>query len=539
MNLAALAIKNYQFTLVMMLLLSLVGLVSFFTMPRSEDPTIEAPGTRIIVVYPGASPADIESLIIDPIEDELNALDDIKLIESSAYNGLGDIAVELIFGTDPDDAYEEVTQAVNRVRNDLPDGVIALETFKFSTADVMIYQVALASEEASYSLLKREAEKLEKIYERLPGVMEANIWAYPEPEVRVALDIEKMSEIGISMDQIIRSVQANSQNIPGGSVDLGERRFNIQTSGDYETLDDIRKTIVSSNGTQLVYLDDVSEVSIDYEDDTHRGRYNGERSVFVTVAQREEANIYQVIEGIHAATHAFEQELPDGVALHAVFDQSISVETRVNGFFSNLFQGILLVGLVIFLALGFRASTIVVIAIPLSLLIAFGWVDFSGYGIQQMSIVGLVVALGLLVDNAIVVTENVARFKAGGMSGIDAAIAGTKEVGWPVVAATVTTILSFLPIVLIQNDTGDYIRSMPVTVIFALIASLLISLTLTPFMASRLLKSGKGKSSWLSTGILQSGLKSLIRKFYRPTLRVALDKPILVLALAFATFMGA
>lgn len=543
MNLASLAIRNYQFTLVMALLLSLVGLVSFFTMPRSEDPTIEAPGTRIIVVYPGASPADIESLIIDPIEDELNALDDIKVIESSAFNGLGDIAIELIFGTDPDDAYDEVTQAVNRVRNDLPEGVIALETFKFSTADVMIYQVALTSEEASYALLKREAEKLEKIYERQPGVMQADIWAYPEPEVRVSLDIERMSEIGISMDQIIRSVQASSQNIPGGSVDLGERRFNIQTSGDYESLDDIRNTIISSTGTQIVYLDDVSDVSINYEDDTHRGRYNGERSVFITVAQREDANIYQVIDGIYEATSTFEAGLPDGISLHAVFDQSKSVRDRVNGFFNNLFQGILLVGVVIFLALGLRASAIVVIAIPLSLLIAFGWVDFSGYGIQQMSIVGLVVALGLLVDNAIVVTENVARFRAKGLSGIEAAIEGTKEVGWPVVAATVTTILSFLPIVLIQNDTGDYIRSMPVTVIFALIASLLISLTLTPLLASWLLKheeeSGKSKGSrWLTNGMLQGGLQSIVERFYRPLLRMSLARPILVLVLAISTFVG-
>ena len=542
MNLAGLAIKNYQFTVVMVLLLSLVGLVSYFTMPRSEDPTISAPGTRIIVIYPGASPADIESLIIDPIEDEVNALDDIKDIESSALDGLADISVEMIFGRDPDEAYDEVTEAVNRIRANMPDGVLDVQTFKFSTADVMIYQVALSSEEASYALLKREAEKLEDLYEQLPGIMQADVWAYPEPEVRVSLDLEKMSELGISLDQIIQSVQASSQNIPGGSVDVGERRFNIRTSGDYESLEDIRRTIVSSSGTRLVYLDDVSDVGMDYEDDTYIGRFNGERSVFVTVAQREQANIYSVIEGIYAVSDAFAEDLPEGIELNVAFDQSISVRERVNSFFVNLLQGILLVGIVIFLALGVRASTIVVIAIPVSILIAFGWVDFSGYGIQQMSIVGLVVALGLLVDNAIVVTENVARFKARGLTGIQAAIEGTKEVGWPVIAATVTTILSFLPIVLIQNDTGDYIRSMPVTVIFSLIASLIISLTLTPLMASRLLGSKKNASNAeapkFSTGILQGVFKFLVDRFYRSTLKWSLSRPIIVLVLAFTTFIG-
>ncbi|MBX2818584.1 MAG: efflux RND transporter permease subunit [Rhodothermaceae bacterium] len=542
MNLAGLAIKNYQFTVVMVLLLSLVGLVSYFTMPRSEDPTISAPGTRIIVIYPGASPADIESLIIDPIEDEVNALDDIKDIESSALDGLADISVEMIFGRDPDDAYDEVTEAVNRIRANLPAGVLDVQTFKFSTADVMIYQVALSSSEASYTLLKREAEKLEDRFEQLPGVMQADVWAYPEPEVRVSLDLEKMGEVGISLDQIIQSVQASSQNIPGGSVDAGERRFNIRTSGDYESLEDIRRTIVSSSGTRLVYLDDVSDVEMDYEDDTHIGRFNGERSVFVTVAQREQANIYSVMEGIYEVSDSFAERLPDGVELNVAFDQSISVRERVNSFFGNLLQGILLVGIVIFLALGLRASSIVVIAIPISLLIAFGWVDFSGYGIQQMSIVGLVVALGLLVDNAIVVTENVARFKAKGMSGAEAAIEGTREVGWPVIAATVTTILSFLPIVLIQNDTGDYIRSMPVTVIFSLIASLLISLTLTPLMASWFLgrkkKEANSKGATFSSGILQGVFKTLVDRYYRRTLKWSLGRPAVVLVLAFATFIG-
>lgn len=545
MRLPALAIQNYQFTIIIVVLLSLLGLVSFMTMPRSEDPPIDAPGTRVIVVYPGASPADIESLVIDPLEEEINKLENIKSIEATAQDGLGEVAVEFLAGEDPDDAYGEVVQAVNGVRDAFPEGVLAVETFKYSTADVIIYQVALVSETASYDALKREAEKLERLYERSPGVMQSDIWAYPETEVRVALDLEKMREMSISMDRVIGAVQASSQNIPGGSVDLGNRRFNIQTSGDYESIEDIRSTIISSTGARVTYLRDVADVNMDYEDDTHRGRFNGKRAVFVTVAQREETNIYRVIEGVHAVTAAFGEELPADMALMTVFDQSGSVRERVNGFFSNLFQGVLLVGIVILLALGLRASFIVVIAIPMSILIAISWVDFSGYGIQQMSIVGLVVALGLLVDNAIVVTENVARFRKKGLSGIEAAIEGTKEVGWPVIAATVTTVLSFLPIVLMQSDSGDYIRSMPVIVIYALIASLIISLTMTPFLASKLLKesSKEGKVSKNSTSTerqppLQILLQRMVDGPYRKTLAAALKRPITVVVLAFVTFAG-
>ena len=536
MKLPSLAISNYQFTIVMVLLLSLVGLVSFLTMPRSEDPPIDAPGTRIIVVYPGASPEDIESLVIDPIEDEINSLADIKSIESTAQDGLGDIAVEFIASEDPDDAYDEVNQAVNRIRDTLPAGILAIETVKFSTADVVILQVALVSEEVSYALLEKEAEKLERLYERVPGVMQSDIWAFPEREVRLSVDLEKMREMNISLDQILQSVQASSQNIPGGSVDLGTRRFNIQTSGDYESLDDIRRTIIASTGERVVYLSDIANVAFDYEDDTYRGRFNGRRSVFVTVAQREGTNIYDVMSGLNAITDSYVEKLPEGVTLETVFDQSISVRERVNGFFGNLFQGVVLVGLVILLALGLRASVIVVLAIPISILIGIGWLDFSGYGIQQMSIVGLVVALGLLVDNAIVVTENVSRYRKQGMSGFEAAINGTKEVGWAIFAATVTTILSFLPIVLIQSDSGDYIRSMPVTVIYALIASLLISLTMTPFLASRLLK--RDGSQKRKPPVLQNALQYLVEGPYRRLLKGAVKRPVLVLALAFITFAG-
>ncbi|MEZ4702365.1 MAG: efflux RND transporter permease subunit [Rhodothermales bacterium] len=535
MKLPSLAIQNYPFTIVMVLLLTLLGIVSFATMPRAEDPAIQTPGTSVIVVFPGASPADLESLIVDPIEDAINELEDIRRVASTTKDGVATVVVEFYTNIDPDDAYDKVTLAVNGVRGEFPAGVLSVKTTRFSTADVLILQTALVSEFASYRILQENAEKLEKELERVGGVKRAEVWAYPETEVRVGLDLDKMREIGLPLNRVIQSIQANAQNIPGGSVDLGQRRYNIQTSGDYGSIDDIRNTIVHSMGDRIVYLKDIASVELGYEDATYRARYNGERAVFVTVVQREGTNIFDVMDGLKARIGAFERTLPEGIRVETAFDQSISVHERVNSFFGNLMQGVLLVGVVILLTLGGRASLIVVLAIPVSVMIAIGWVDLSGFGIQQMSIVGLVVALGLLVDNAIVVVENITRFRKMGLSGIDAAIKGTTEVGWPVVAATVTTVLSFLPIVLMESDSGQYIRSMPVTVIYALVASLLISLTLTPFLASRFLRA---EDAGKRPPVLQRWIDRVVEGPYKRVLDVALRRPYLVLMLAFATFGG-
>ena len=541
MKLPSLAIENYQFTIVVIVLLTLLGWVSFNNMPRSEDPTLSVPGVRVVVVFPGASPTDIESLIVDPIEEAINALEDVRELSSASLDGVGDIGVEFLPTVDPDDAYNDVNQAINQIRGDLPEGVLALEAYKFSTSDVTILQVALVSELADYALLEEHAEDLEKRFERVSGVKQADTWGYPDTEVRVSLDLQKMREVGLSIQQVSNAIQSNSQNIPGGSIDAGSRRFNIQTSGDYESLEDIRQTIVHSMGGRLVYLNDIADVGYNYEDETYRARFNGKRAVFVTVFQREGANIFQVMAGLDAELDSFSSGVSSGVTVETVFNQAISVDERINGFLSNLLQGMILVGVITFLALGGRAAGIVVVAIPVSILIAMGWVDLNGFGIEQMSIVGLVVALGLLVDNAIVVTENVARFKRLGKQGADAAIQGTSEVGWAVVAATITTVLSFLPIVLLDSDSGQYIRSMPVTVIFALAASLIVSLTLTPFLAGRLIRnraSANEKEGGFQNGWLQPLINRMVEGPYERTVSGAIKRPVLVLTLAIAAFAG-
>ena len=217
----------------------------------------------------------------------------------------------------------------------------------------------------------------------------------------------------------------------------------------------------------------------------------------------------------------FQEELPNSISLHYVFDQSRSVASRVSGFFNNLLQGLILVGAITFLVIGFRASVIVMIAIPTSILIGLGFIDLSDFGLQQMTIAGLVIALGLLVDNAIVVTENISRFIKQGYSHSEAASKGTAQIAWPVVSSTITTVLAFIPMMMIGDVTGDFIRSMPVSVVITLLVSLFISLTLTPYLSSRFLAG----ATTVKTGFIRKYLDKLIDRNYRGRLGHALDYP--------------
>lgn len=533
MRLPKLAIENHQFTIVLILLLVLSGFVSFLSMPRSEDPHVRKSGASVIIIYPGANPADLEQLVVDPVEEALNELDDIKQINSYMEDGLATTHIEFLAGTDPDEKYSDVVQKVNSIRNELPQDIMSLSTMKWGVSDVNILQIALVSASASYQELEKEVERLKKSLEKVNAVKRVQTWAFPEQEVRVALDLEKLAQMRIPLKQVVGAIQSANMNIPGGNIDIGSKRFNIKTSGNYQSLEDIRNTIIHSSGTKIVYLKDVADVHFDYEDDTYHARFNSQRAVFVTVNQKEHTNIFDIMDELKPNISEFESLLPESITLKYVFDQSKSVANRLNRFFSNLLQGIVLVGLVILMALSFRASLIVILAIPISILIGLGFVDLSGYGLEQLSIAGLVIVLGILVDNAIVVTENISRFLKMGHSHKDAAINGTNQIGWAIVSATATTVLAFVPIIMIRDITGDFIRSMPVTVVYTLTASLLVALTLTPYLSRKFLKIEKVTKE----NKMQKLLTYVIQSPYRKTLDYALSHRNLVIGLALITFV--
>jgi multidrug efflux pump subunit AcrB len=534
MNIPSFSIKNYQFTLTIFAFLLFMGISSFLNMPRREDPALDIPNILVIAVYPGANPSDIESQVVDIIEESINELDDLKEVQTTIRDGVAITEIEFNFGVDTDDKFDEVQRQVNQVQNELPDGLYQLDVRQFSTNTVTIMQLGLVSQTASFATLKAEAEEAKKIIEQVDGVRKVDIEAFPEQEVRVALNPVKMEQLGITLRAVEQAIQSNNANIPGGAVKVSNKLFNIKTSGAYDELEQISNTVVGASQGKIVYLKNIASVYFDYEDERWLARFNGERCIYLNIQQKEGYNIYSVTDPIQEqlSAHNFSED----IRLEYIFNQSESVSERVSGFLSNLIQGILLVGAIIFLVLGIRSASIVMLAIPFSILIGLWVVDRSGFALQQMSIAGLVVALGLLVDNSIAIIENIERLLSEGYSRKEAAIQGTQQLIAPMASATLTTILAFVPIVTMPDTTGAFIKALPITVIATLAASFLVAVTLTPYISSNLLR--EGETNRQATPLFRQ-LKKFVQGPYRRALHWSLEHKWLMIGIAIASLMGA
>lgn len=480
------AINNSQFSLIIVLLLILVGLVSYHTIPRSEDPQFDIPITLIEVIYPGASPHDVETLVVQPLEEAFNTIEGIKTVESQVKNDGARVTVTFFYGTHVDLAFNEIKLAVASVRSQLPVGVQELLVLKATPTSVAVVQAALWSEPTDYKQMEYYAKQLEKRLEGISSVKKADIWGYPQQIVSVDLDIDRMHHLGLDTNQVVQIMQGRAQNITPGFVDANSRRFNVKASGNFQQLSQLKETVVLSTPDLVVRLEDIAHISFGSNKPTYLAYFNDNPVIFITAEQRAKTNIFELTKQLNKELESFEALLPEEVKLNVFFRQAESVETRVNGFFDNLWSGLLLVGIMSLFFLGLRESLVVVSVIPFSFLIAIGWLDFSGFGLQQMSIVGLIIALGLLVDNAIVVTESIHREIPKFATLKEAAQSGASRVGWAITSGTVTTMFAFLPMLMLASDTGDFVRSMPVTVVLVLAASLLLALTFTPLLASKL-----------------------------------------------------
>lgn len=529
------SINNYQFTTVVVLLLLIAGIFSYLTMPRTENPEINIPGVTVVLIYPGTSPFDLEQLVATPVEDVINEIDDIKKINTTINDGLVLITVEFFYGSDPDEKYDKVLQQINSIKSELPDDIYDIIVQKWTPSDVAMLQLALISDSASYRLLNDKAEKLEKELKLVDGVKKVDIQACPQQKVRVSLDMEKMALMNITIDHVMNAVVSNNANIPGGSIKISDKSFGIKTSGSYQSLEEIKNTVVNSYEGRIIYLRNIADVNFEYEDNNYLARVNGKKAIFVTVNQKEGRNIFKTREKAEEVLRRFQLSLDKDIQMAVVFDQSVDVDNRVNGFLSNMLQGIILVGAIILLALGFRSAIIVMISIPLSVMIGLGAIDVLGFGMEQMTIAGLVVALGLLVDNSIVIIENINRYILMGKSRIEASVLAAKEIGWPIVSATVTTLLAFIPIAMMPETTGEFIRGLPVTVVATLIISLILALTLTPLLSSKILKKPNFKKE---AKIKKTDfLRRIVDGPYRKTLRMALSRRWLTVFAAIVLFI--
>ena len=415
MRIAEFSVRRWRFTVVIFVMLAALGVASWRSIPRAEDPSFPIPIYTVVAVLPGATPVDLERLVVKPIEDKVTELERLKEIDARVGDGLAVIQVEFDAGVDAERKYDEVVREVNALRASMPAELTTLEINKTTSLNVSILQLALVSELAPYRTMDSLAQDVEERIERVPGIRRAERWAAPGREVRVLLDLGRLAELGLPPGAVLAAIQGESADVPGGSLDAGGRRFNVKTSGSYESLDQVAGTVVASSGGTLVRVADVAQVQWADAEPTHVGRYNGRRAVFVTAQLQDGQVIGDVRDAVWRELDAFEQSLPAGITLERPFDQAANVSHRLTRLGEDFAIAIGLV-LVTLIPLGFRASGIVLVSIPLSLAMGVALLHALGYSINQLSIVGFVIALGLLVDDSIVVVENIARHLREGYS---------------------------------------------------------------------------------------------------------------------------
>jgi multidrug efflux pump subunit AcrB len=533
MRITSFFVKNYQFTLVVFLMIVVVSVTTLLTMPRAEDPEINPPQYPIVVVYPGTSPGDMEELVVKPIEKRVGELEDLKKITTKIDDGVAVINVEYKYESDVEAKYQELVREIGAIRSELPQDIYSIEVRKVTPTDVSVLQLALVSENASDERMKNYAEILKEDLEKVKSLKKVEYWGVPEQVVRVDLRLDKIAQKKIPLNYVIGSIQSEAANIPGGNLRAGTKTFNVKTSGKYKSIEEIQNTIVyNANGT-IVYLKEVADVAFNHEEQKHITRINGHRAVLVTAAQKPGENIARTQKAYLPVIEAFQKKLPPNIELIRSFDQADNVSTRLGGLGIDFMIAIGLV-LITLIPLGWRASMLVMVAIPLSLGMGVVMLNALGYSLNQLSIVGLVVALGLLVDDSIVVVENIERWLREGHSRKHAVIEATKQIGLAVIGCTATLIIAFLPLVFLPEGPGEFIRGLPMAVITSVFASMLVSLTIVPFLASKVLKTNHSAEG----NIFLRGLKKLISGSYTRVLHSSLKHPLLTLTAAFLLFAG-
>jgi multidrug efflux pump subunit AcrB len=518
-SLTAFAVRRWQVTLILVVMVAALGFSAFRSIPRSVDPVVSFPAAIVTIVLPGADATEIEETVAKPIEDVLQGLDRVREIRSSSSDGVAVISTEFEYGTDVERNLDQVVREVNTIRDRLPQGIRRVDFRRPRPSEAAVLQLALVSDSASSRRLAKYADDLRDRLNVVPGVRQTLIDGAPRPEVRVALDTGRLAEAGVAASTVATVIGAGGQELPAGSVNAEGRRYNIDAGGAYRSVEAVRAIPVRARDGRLLTVGDVAQVDWADGEQTHITRFNGQPALFVSVKQKDRSDAGTLQRALVAAVEKFRTDLPPDMKIALAFDQSNDISRRLNELARDFAIALALV-LITVLPLGIRASLIVMISIPLSLAMGVFTLSLLGLTLNQLSIAGFIISLGLLVDDSIVVTENIERHIRDGDTPEVAAIVGTKQISTAVLGATGVLIFAFLPITMLPEGGGDFVRGLPLAVMATVASSLVISLTVIPFAASRILKPHGGEGNrflrWLTAGI---------HRFYAPILHRALDRP--------------
>ena len=514
------AIKRWQITLVGFALLLAIGLSAFFTIPRSVDPHFPSPFVNVVAIVPGAEPQDMETTVAKPIEDVIQGLDGIVAVRSQSTDSTTVITAEFGWDDDAEKNYDQVVREVNAIRGQLPSALQRLDVLKTRTTEAAVIQFALTSDTASYRRLEKYAKDLRERLNQVPGVRQTRAHAIPLPEVRVAIDSGRLAQLGLPVTAITDALRQGSTDLPPGAVHSGDQRLNVQAGGAFRSVAEIADEPIRASDGRVVRVRDVAQVGWGYEEQPHYGRFNGKRAVWVTLTQKDGLNVLDVRDGAIKAADAYRKQLPPDVQLIAGFDQSYDIAKKLDQLGRDFSIALALV-LLTLLPLGWRASVVVMVSVPLSLTIGVAVLALAGFTLNQLAISGFIIALGLLVDDSIVVVENIARHLREGEDRETAAINGTREIAVAVIGCTFVLLFAFLPLAFLPEGAGKFTRSLPIAVLGTVAASLVVSLTIVPFLASRILPRNEAEHGNRFLQTVQSG----IQKFYAPTLWWGLTHP--------------
>lgn len=478
------SIRNRKITFFLIFLVSILGIYSYIISPKQQAPDLSAPNVLITAVYPGSSPDDIEHLVTRPIEDRLTSVTGYDYSHSISKDNVSIVVLYLHQDADTDKAYSEVRQKMQGLEEDLPEGVESIEvnTDLTETAGILL---SISGKDYDDDELAEIAEEMKSKLNRIPGVSRFDMVGKQKYEVTVEVDLTQLKYYNLSLEDISNILKAQNLEIPAGYVEDRGEKVDVKLKGYFESMEEIENTIiaVSKENGSVARLKDIARIKLELSKDNYKIKRNQETAILLVGYFNENENIVSVGKRLEERLESIQEDLPQNLELSKVSFQPQDVEHLVNDFTRSLLMGILLVIVVVFWGMGFKNAIVVSTAIPMSVLMSLGTMYLCRIKIHQISITALIIALGMLVDNAIVVSDAIQNKIDEEKDKISACLEGVKEVAYPVLSSTLTTVAAFIPLLMLSSTAGKYIQSIPQIIIISLTSSYIVAVTVTPMMA--------------------------------------------------------
>lgn len=504
------AVNKPVLTTVAFIILTLVGLIGWFNLPLDLYPEITLPTLTVVTVYQGASAADIEEEVTKVTEEALGNVTGLKKITSESSENLSIISLDFEYGTDLDEAANDVRDAMGFAF--LPEEAEEPRLFKLSSSMMPIIIFTAAAENPGIDIRKIVEDKIAKELAKVPGVGSVPVWGGgEEKQVNVNISQTKLEQLGLSLNTVVQVLKANNINFPLGDLKRGNTQYTLRLPAKFENLDGVREVVVGVSDNKPIKLEDIARVWMGVAEKEGYFRMNGRDAVIFPINKKSGANTVEVARGIKEKVEVLKKRYPS-INLEIVVDSSNFINSTINNLVITIGFAVLLVLIVSFLLLGnLRASIIIAVVIPVSLIITFIYLYFSGGSLNIISLSAVAIAVGMVVDNAVVVLENIFRHRELGETRREAAIFGTQEVGQAILASTVTTVTIFLPLLLTRGLVSVMFKQLAITIPLMLVVSLITAMTLSPMLASRFLRVNKGKGfSDRFFKILERGYSSML-----------------------------